>query len=203
MQEQKDIESDFWKEIFRHLQHRNMSRIDAKRLSVAEAPKEIEEFKKKHKDVFVQSEKACNFVTFETEIAENIKLRLFIQNQIKASLLQNIKGEWIKIADAKFPNNPFSEVELLLENRQKYQNELKKQKHESLKNDIKSRVTIELIKSMLMKKYSVENEFISVFQESEESEKFLVKLSNIKNSEEKQFELSKDNFINEILTKQF
>lgn len=195
MQEQKDIESDFWKEIFRHLQHRNMSRIDAKRLSVADAPKEIENFKKNHLEIEVQTEISSSFVTFETKIAENIKLRLFIQNQIKASLLQNIKGEWIKIADAKFPNNPFSEVELLLENREKYENELKKQKRENQANDIKTRITVELIKSMLMKKYSVESDFVFVVPKED---KFAVEVSNIKNGDKKQFELSKDNFIEEI-----
>ena len=94
MQEvQKDIESDFWKEIFRHLQHRNMSRIEAKRLPLSEAMNEIEDFKKRHPEIIFRVEDKNSYITWETEISETIKLRLFIQSQIKASLLQENGGE--------------------------------------------------------------------------------------------------------------
>lgn len=190
----QDIESDFWKEIFRHLQHRNMSRIGAERLTVCDALKEIEEFKVKHPKILFSTENSGSYVTFETEIAENIKLRLFIQSQIKASLLQNNGTEWIKIADAKFPNNPFPEVELLLENRKKYESELKKQKHENFANDVKTKISVELIKAMLMKKYSSAYEDVSVVL-TEKS--FDVKIC--KKDEKLEFSLSKENFTDEIL----
>ncbi len=163
MQEvQKDIESDFWKEIFRHLQHRNMSRVEAKRLPLSEAMNEIEDFKKRHPEIIFRVEDKNSYITWETEITETIKLRLFIQTQIKASLLQENGGEWIKIADAKFPNNPFPEVELLLLNREKYKNDLQNEKKSSQISSVQAKITIELIKAVLMKKFDKENSSVKV-----------------------------------------
>lgn len=163
MQEvQKDIESDFWKEIFRHLQHRNMSRVEAKRLTLSEAPAEIENFRKAHPDIIFHVENKDSYITWETEVTETIKLRLFIQSQIKASLLQENSGEWIKIADAKFPNNPFPEVELLLLNREKYKNDLQNEKKSSQISSVQTKIAVELIKAVLMKKFNKENSSVKV-----------------------------------------
>ncbi len=163
MQEvQKDIESDFWKEIFRHLQHRNMSRVEAKRLALSETPEEIENFRKKHPDIIFHVENKASYITWETEITETIKLRLFIQTQIKASLLQENNGEWIKIADAKFPNNPFPEIELLLLNREKYKNDLQNEKKSSQISSVQTKITVELIKAVLMRKFNKENSSVRV-----------------------------------------
>lgn len=159
---QKDIESDFWKEIFRHLQHRNMSRIGAERLSLAEAPSEIEKFGKNHPEIIFRTEDKGSYITWETEVTETVKLRLFIQAQIKASLLQENSGEWIKIADAKFPNNPFPEVELLLSSREKYKAELQNEKKSSQVSGIQQKIAMELIKAVLMKKIRMENSFVKV-----------------------------------------
>ncbi len=163
MQEvQKDIESDFWKEIFRHLQHRNMSRVAAKRLALSETPEEIENFRKKHPDIIFHVENKGSYITWETEITETIKLRLFIQSQIKASLLQENNGEWIKIADAKFPNNPFPEIELLLLNREKYKNDLQNEKKSSQISSVQTKISVELIKAVLMRKFNKENSSVRV-----------------------------------------
>lgn len=163
MQEvQKDIESDFWKEIFRHLQHRNMSRIEAKRLPLSDAMNEIENFKKQHPKIIFHVEDKNSYITWETDVTDTIKLRLFIQNQIKASLLQENNGEWIKIADAKFPNNPFPEVELLLLNREKYKRDLQNEKKTSQISEVQTKITIELIKAVLMKKFNKENSSVKV-----------------------------------------
>lgn len=163
MQEvQKDIESDFWKEIFRHLQHRNMSRIEAKRLPLSDAMNEIENFKNHHPEIISHVEDKNSYITWETDVTETVKLRLFIQNQIKASLLQENNGEWIKIADAKFPNNPFPEVELLLLNREKYKKDLQNEKKSSQISSVQTKIATELIKAMLMKKFNKENSSVKV-----------------------------------------
>lgn len=163
MQEvQKDIESDFWKEIFRHLQHRNMSRIEAKRLPLSDAMNEIENFKNQHPEIIFHVEDKNSYITWKTDVTDTIKLRLFIQSQIKASLLQENNGEWIKIADAKFPNNPFPEVELLLLNREKYKRDLQNEKKTSQISEVQTKITIELIKAVLMKKFNKENSSVKV-----------------------------------------
>ncbi len=163
MQEvQKDIESDFWKEIFRHLQHRNMSRIEAKRLPLSDAPEEIENFRKAHSEIIFHVENKNSYITWETDVTDTIKLRLFIQNQIKASLLQENNGEWIKIADAKFPNDPFPEVELLLLNREKYKKDLQNEKKSNQISEVQTKIAAELIKAVLMKKFNKKNSSVKV-----------------------------------------
>lgn len=190
---QKDIESDFWKEIFRHLQHRNMSRIGAERLSLADAPSEIENFGKNHPEIIFRSEDKGSYITWETEVTETVKLRLFIQAQIKASLLQENSGEWIKIADAKFPNNPFPEVELLLSSREKYKAELQNEKKSSQVSGIQQKIAMELIKAVLMKKFRMENSFVKV----ENSEKgFVAEIVSPEGSQK--FSFSMENLPEEI-----
>lgn len=190
---QKDIESDFWKEIFRHLQHRNMSRIGAERLSLADAPSEIENFGKNHPEIIFRSEDKGSYITWETEVTETVKLRLFIQAQIKASLLQENSGEWIKIADAKFPNNPFPEVELLLSSREKYKAELQNEKKSSQVSGIQQKIAMELIKAVLMKKFRMENSFVKV----ENSEKgFAAEIVSPEGSQK--FSFSMENLPEEI-----
>lgn len=151
-----DIESDFWKEIFRHLQHRNMSRVGGTRLTLTDAPSEIEKFIAAHTDVHFTVDNSGSYITFEAPVTETINVRLFIQNQIKASLMQRNGGDWVKIADAKFFNNPFPEVELLLQNREQYKKDLAAQKVETVQNNVKTKITTELIKAMMMKKWGIE-----------------------------------------------
>ena len=190
---QKDIESDFWKEIFRHLQHRNMSRIGAERLSLEEAPSEIEKFGKNHPEIIFRTEDKGSYITWETEVTETVKLRLFIQAQIKASLLQENSGEWIKIADAKFPNNPFPEVELLLSSREKYKAELQNEKKSSQVSGIHQKIAMELIKAVLMKKFRMGNSFVKV----ENSEKgFAAEIVSPEGSQK--FSFSMENLPEEI-----
>ncbi len=195
MENQKDIESDYWKDIFRHLQHRNMSRIQAMPLLFTDAMSEIDSFKKKHlKENFTVEDKGSSIV-FEVMISQTIKFRLFIQNQIKGTLLQKNAGEaeWVKIADAKFPNNPFPEVEVLLLNQQKYENELNETKKAFRSECVSEKIAVELIKAFLMKKFSLSNEMISV--KSKEN-KFLTHF----NAEGKDydFSFSKENFLTEL-----
>ena len=150
----KDIESDYWKDIFTHAQHRNMCRIGAERLSYQDAPAVIEEFNKKHPEINAIVNDTGSYITWETSVTKTISLRLFIQSQVKGTLLQYNKGEQVKIADAKFINNPFPEVEAILANREKYEQDLKETITENLHNDMKVKVGGEFIKAYLIKKCS-------------------------------------------------
>lgn len=194
MQEaQKDIESDFWKEILRHLQHRNMSRIEARRLPLSDAMNEIENFKKRHPDIIFRVEDKKSYITWETEITEIIKFRLFIQNQIKASLLQENAGEWTKIADAKFPNNPFPEVELLMSNREKYVAGLQNEKKIGRVDEIQAKISIELIKAVLMKKFRKDISSVAV-----KIEENCYRAEVLSEGERRSFSFSKENLPEEL-----
>ena len=93
-----------------------MVRTDAGKLSLIEAEQTFERFSFAHPEIKADYsinsdlEGKPSFATWEVTVTPEIKFRLFIQNQIKASLLQRRGGEYIKIADAKFPYNPFSEI---------------------------------------------------------------------------------------------
>ncbi len=105
-----DSESDFWKEHFVHLQHKNMVRTNAKPLHMAECKAEFEAFTASHPDAKISCEYFPSYCTFEVNLTATIKLRLFIQNNIKASMLQKCGADYVKICDAKFPYNPLPEI---------------------------------------------------------------------------------------------
>lgn len=187
-----DIEADFWKEIFRHLQHRNMSRLDASKLAFSDAESEAENFVKNHTGINFNVEKNAGYIIFEALLTENINLRLFIQNQIKGSLMQKNGTDWVKIADAKFFNNPFPEVELLLQNREKYKQDLASLKKETSSSNIKDRITLELVKAMMMKKWGVTEGINIRFEDNN----FTVTLNA--GGQKKEALLSKQSFYKEI-----
>lgn len=106
-----DIESDFWKEQISAMQKNNLLRKDFDRLFMSECEKKFEEFKLLHPELVVETTCSANHCSLEFFVTQDVKLRLFVQNQTKLSFLQRSDGDLIKIADAKFPNNPFKDIE--------------------------------------------------------------------------------------------
>lgn len=106
-----DIESDFWKEQISAMQKNNLLRKDSDRLFMSECEKKFEEFKLLHPELVVETTCSVNHCSLEFFVTQDVKLRLFVQNQTKLSFLQRSDGDLIKIADAKFPNNPFKDIE--------------------------------------------------------------------------------------------
>lgn len=119
-----DIEADFWKEHFSHVLHKNMVRIDAEKLTFDNAAGIIEGFKSRHPDLKPDVNFNPTYVTFELFITQSIKLRLYIQNQVKGSLMQYDEGDYVKLVDARFPYNPFPEIEEFLSHMDEYLKEL-------------------------------------------------------------------------------
>ena len=106
-----DIESDFWKEQISAMQKNNLLRKDSDRLFMSECEKKFEEFKLLHPELVVETTCSANHCSLDFFVTQDVKLRLFVQNQTKLSFLQRSDGDLIKIADAKFPNNPFKDIE--------------------------------------------------------------------------------------------
>jgi hypothetical protein len=119
-----DNEADFWKEHFVHLQHKNMVRTNAQPLHMADCKAEFEAFTASHSEAKISCEYFPSYCTFEVSLTSTIKLRLFIQNNIKASMLQKCGPEYIKICDAKFPYNPLPEIDEFLDRLPDYLKEL-------------------------------------------------------------------------------
>ena len=109
-----DIESDFWKEQLSAMQKNNLLRKDSDKLYMSDCEEKFEEFKLLHPELVIESTCGANYCSLEFFVTQDIKLRLFVQNQTKITFLQRTDDDLIKIADAKFPNNPFKEIEEFL-----------------------------------------------------------------------------------------
>ena len=109
-----DIESDFWKEQLSAMQKKNLLRKDSDKLYMSDCEEKFEEFKLLHPELVIESTCGANYCSLEFFVTQDIKLRLFVQNQTKITFLQRTDDDLIKIADAKFPNNPFKEIEEFL-----------------------------------------------------------------------------------------
>lgn len=147
LQKYSDTEADFWKEHFVHLQHKNMVRANALPLHMADCKAEFEAFTASHPDAKISCEYFPSYCTFEVTLTTTIKLRLFIQNNIKASLLQKCGPEYIKICDAKFPYNPLPEISEFLAGLPNYLAELSQSLEKKSRSNRRQKLGQEFIKA--------------------------------------------------------
>lgn len=153
----QDLEGDFWKDVFVHMQHKNMVRTNVERLDLTNAQTAFESFQKKFPDLSIEIKDNSSYYTWETFVTSTVKLRLFIQNQIKASLLKCENGDLVKIADAKFPYNPFEEIEELIRNKEKYEKSLSNLYEEKLHNDMQLKIAKEFAIALVQSKIDDKN----------------------------------------------
>ena len=147
LQKYSDTEADFWKEHFVHLQHKNMVRANALPLHMADCKAEFEAFTASHPDAKISCEYFPSYCTFEVTLTTTIKLRLFIQNNIKASLMQKCGPEYIKICDAKFPYNPLPEISEFLAGLPNYLAELSQSLEKRSRSNRRQKLAQEFIKA--------------------------------------------------------
>ena len=147
LQKYSDTEADFWKEHFVHLQHKNMVRTNALPLHMADCKAEFEAFTASHPDAKISCEYFPSYCTFEVTLTTTIKLRLFIQNNIKASLMQKCGPEYIKICDAKFPYNPLPEISEFLAGLPNYLAELSQSLEKRFRSNRRQKLAQEFIKA--------------------------------------------------------
>lgn len=146
-QKYSDSEADFWKEHFVHLQHKNMVRTNATPLRMKDCKAEFDAFSSSHPDAKISTEYFPSYCTFEVTLTATIKLRLFIQNSIKASIMQKCGPEYIKICDAKFPHNPLPEISEFLANLPNYLTELSQSLENKARSDRRQKLALEFIKA--------------------------------------------------------
>lgn len=142
-----DNEADFWKELLVHLQHKNMVRTNATPLRMAECREQFEAFTASHPDAKISTEYFPSYCTFEVSLTATIKLRLFIQNSIKASMMQKCGPEFIKICDAKFPYNPLPEIDEFLQKLPDYLKELEQSLENKSRSERRQKLAFEFIKA--------------------------------------------------------
>lgn len=185
-----DVESDFWKDILVHMLHKNMVRANARPLRMEQCKEIFQAFEKDHPQLKPSVNYSSSYVTWELFISENVKLRLYIQNQIKGSFMQGSGSDFVKIADAKFPNNPFPEIEECLANSSKYLEELDSKKKARVRNLKKNQLLGEFIKAHLIKKLKDDNSQIWTLEPKNDS--FILHLQ--KDKETCDLELTCDNY---------
>ncbi len=147
-----DSEADFWKEVFVHLQHRNMVRTNAQPLRLANCKSEFDAFIASHPDSKITTEYYPSYATFEVILTSNIKLRLFIQNNIKGSLMQKNGSDFVKLCDAKFPYNPLVEISEFLEKLPSYLHDLDTALESKAHSERRQKLAFEFIKAYADKK---------------------------------------------------
>ena len=155
-----DNEADFWKEHFVHLQHKNMVRTNAEPLRMADCRAEFEAFTTSHPDAKISCEYFPSYCTFEVTLTSTIKLRLFIQNNIKASIMQKCGPEYIKICDAKFPYNPLPEISEFLSKLPDYLKELEQSLEHKSRSERRQKIALEFIKAYASSHLDVPHEVI-------------------------------------------
>jgi len=188
-----DIEADFWKEIFVHVQHKNMVRSGAERLAFTELEAVFNRFTISHPEIPVKSQLSQSSATWEVPVTSNIHLRLFIQNQIKATLLQRKGSDFVKIADAKFPYNPFPEISEFLANKDSYERQLQEKLEANIVNKRRQKLAFQFIKAAVEKKFMKSG---LAWQLEEEESSFILILGNP--PYEKKISLTEENFYQKL-----
>ncbi len=189
-----DVEADFWKELFVHLQHKNMVRQGAERLTLADVPAAFDRFAFAHPELVITSEIKPSSATWEVPVTTTIRLRLFIQNQIKASLLQRQGHDYVKIADAKFPYNPFPEISEFLSRSGQFEVELHSRQEGALRNNRRIKLAENFIKAALEKKFC--NSGIAWKLETSSDNNFCLTIGT--GPSEKKYTLTAEKFFTEL-----
>lgn len=190
-----DLEADFWKEQFVHLLHKNMIRTNAEFLKFEDVKSAFEKFSLYHPEYKVDFKIENSYATWEVFVTQTVKLRLFIQNQIKASLLQKNGVDFVKIADAKFPYNPFYEIAEFLLHKDELSVELTKLKEKNARKNRKLKIAMEFIEANLQEKYK---NFPNVIWKLAKTDDDKIKLTVQKDKITEDYFLLLENFLDEL-----
>ena len=146
-----DNEADFWKELFVHLQHKNMVRTNAQPLHLEDCKFAFKEFAGLHPEANISTEYSNSYCTFEVTLTANIKLRLYIQSAIKGSLMQKNGSDYVKLCDAKFPYNPLPEIDEFLKHLPEYLKDLENTLENKSRTYRRQKLALEFIKAYASK----------------------------------------------------
>lgn len=183
------MENDFWKEKLNYYQQMNMTKKEHSFLHMEDAIGKINEFTKKFPLIHTELNQSDSYITWEAYVSSTVKLRFYIQSQIKISFMQKIDGVFTKVADAKFPYDPFTEIEDLFTNQNSILDEFDNSRVSEQQLQKQQRITYEFIKANLSLKI---NPNIIYHIECRQKD-FLLVMENY-NGQEKNVSLTAENF---------
>lgn len=153
----EDNTGEFWRTRFVELQKINMRATGRERMNMETAPALIKEFESKNPGVNSKVTVNETNVDWEIILSAELKMRFFVQSQVKGSIMQKVDAGFVKLADAKFFSNPIPEIQDFVEKFNGLQQEFSDWKIQSQKYGKLQKITGEIIKALVMDKIKGQN----------------------------------------------
>lgn len=148
---------DFWRVKFSEMQKKNMKASGRKRMNLQNVEELVADFSRRHPDTENSLTVNGTSADWEIPLSSGLKMRFFIQAQVKGSLLQRTGAGFVKVADAKFFSDPIPEICEFLSAFAGYERELNSWQTEREKIQKVQALTAEMIKALLKKKFAGQN----------------------------------------------
>lgn len=184
---------EFWRTRFVELQKTNMRASGRDRMNMENASELIREFEAANPEINSKVTVNVTNVDWEIILSPELKLRFFIQSQVKGSIMQKVDAGFVKIADAKFFSNPVPEIQFFVENFNSLQEEFSVWKIQSQKYAKIQKIAGELIKALAIKKFKGKN--IQWQLESRASDFVLI---TEENNERAEYQISMADFVSDV-----
>ena len=189
----EDNTGEFWRTRFVELQKINMRTSGRERMNMETAPALIKEFEEKNPGVNSKVTVNETNVDWEIILSAELKMRLFVQNQVKGSIMQKVDAGFVKLADAKFYSNPIPEIQDFVEKFSDMQQEFSDWKIQGQKYGKLQKITGEFIKAIVMKKIKGQN---IQWQLETDASNFVLLVE--KNGGRKEYQISMADFVSEV-----
>ena len=189
----EDNTGEFWRTRFVELQKINMRASGRERMNMETAPALIKEFEEKNPGVNSKVTVNETNVDWEIILSAELKMRFFVQNQVKGSIMQKVDAGFVKLADAKFFSNPIPEIQDFVEKFSDMQQEFSDWKIQGQKYGKLQKITGEFIKAIVMDKIKGQN---IQWQLETGASNFVLLVE--KNGGRKEYQISMADFVSEV-----
>lgn len=189
----EDNTGEFWRTRFVELQKINMRTSGRERMNMETAPALIKEFEEKNPGVNSKVTVNETNVDWEIILSAELKMRFFVQNQVKGSIMQKVDAGFVKLADAKFFSNPIPEIQDFVEKFSDMQQEFSDWKIQGQKYGKLQKITGEFIKAIVMDKIKGQN---IQWQLETGASNFVLLVE--KNGGRKEYQISMADFVSEV-----
>lgn len=189
----EDNTGEFWRTRFVELQKINMRAAGREKMNMETAPALIKEFEEKNPGVNSKVTVNETNVDWEIILSAELKMRFFVQNQVKGSIMQKVDAGFVKLADAKFFSNPIPEIQDFVEKFSDMQQEFSDWKIQGQKFGKLQKITGEFIKAIVMDKIKGQN---IQWQLETDASNFVLLVE--KNGGRKEYQISMADFVSEV-----